>query len=116
MGFEDLRSIISNRDLTLRDAMQCLLDLRPIEIEAYFALREGSKDVKSLAESINRNRSSAQRILQNLVSKGLAYRKSLSKDEGGYYYKYYASPEEGIKKKMKENLEDMYKRMSELLE
>ncbi len=95
--------------------MQCLLDLRPIEIDAYFALKEGSKDVMDLAESINRNRSSAQRILQNLVSKGLAYRKSLSKDEGGYYYLYYASSEEGLKRKMRENLEDMYTKMGELL-
>jgi predicted transcriptional regulator len=67
--------------------------------------------VTNVAERIVKSRPTAQRLLQNLVDKGLAHREENLIGRGGYQYMYSAVPPEIMKLAVKESLERWYQRM-----
>ena len=99
------------------EIMRCALGVRNTEIEAYCAIVSGgASTVQEVAERLGKSRSTAQRLLQNLVEKGLARRKEHLIGLGGYQYVYNPVPPEGMKEAVKEVLERWYERMLQELE
>jgi predicted transcriptional regulator len=99
------------------DMVKCVLGLKALDIEAYKALLEhGPLTAEKLGDLLNRERSTAYRSLQNLISCGIVYRETRSIESGGYYYKYVAIDPQELKKMVKKNVDEWYQQMNELIE
>jgi len=109
--------MIFNEEIKPSELMKCILGLRSIEVEAYLALlKVNSITVEEFAKKINRDRSTAQKLLQDLVAKGLAVRIENPIRKGGRVYEYSPVPLELIKKRMKEIFEGWCKKAIKVLD
>jgi len=112
MSLKDLQSLIATPQMSADAIMKCALGVRTTEMEAYCALATGGPStVTNVAECIGKSRSTAQRLLHNLVEKGLAIREENLIGLGGYQYIYSAVPPEIMKLAVRESLERWYQRM-----
>jgi predicted transcriptional regulator len=117
MSLKDIKSLIVTPNIRADAIMKCALGIRTTEIEAYCAiLNGGPATVQELTERLGKSRPTAQRILQNLVEKGLAIREESLIGLGGYQYVYSAVSPEGIKAAIKNMLERWYTKMLDELE
>ncbi|WP_406662458.1 helix-turn-helix domain-containing protein [Methanolobus sp. ZRKC3] len=99
------------------DMAKCVLGLKELDISTYKLLLEnGPMTAEQLGELLSRERSTAYRSLQNLISAGLVYRETKSIDIGGYYYEYVAIEPAKVKKMIKSTIDDWYQRMNLLVE
>lgn len=99
------------------DMVKCVLGLKSLDIEAYKALlMHGPLTAEKLGEILNRERSTAYRSLQSLISCGIVYRETKSIESGGYYYEYVAIEPHEMKKMVKKNVDEWYNQMNELIE
>ena len=104
-------------DFKCEDVAKCILGLKTLDVEAYKALlQHGPMTAEKLGELLNRERSTAYRSLQNLISCGLVYRETKSIDIGGYYYEYVAIERTKTKEMIKKNVDEWYDKMCELIE
>ena len=86
-----MQSLINMPNITADVLLQCALGIRFTELETYCALlNETPITVQEVAERIGKSRSNVQRLLQNLVEKGLAIRQEELMGLGGYKYYYSA--------------------------
>jgi predicted transcriptional regulator len=112
MSLKDLQSLISTPQMSADAIMRCALGVRTTEMEAYCALATGGpSSVTTVAERLGKSRPTAQRLLHNLVDKGLAIRDENLIGLGGYQYVYSAVPPEIMKLAVRESLERWYQRM-----
>jgi len=112
MSLKDLQSLITTPQMGADAIMKCALGVRATEVEAYCALAmSGPTTVQEIADLLGKSRSTAQRLLQNLVDKGLASREEKLIGLGGYQYHYVAVSPERMKKAVKRTLDLWYERM-----
>ncbi|MCK4566638.1 MAG: MarR family transcriptional regulator [Candidatus Thorarchaeota archaeon] len=90
------------------DLLCCAFGLRNSELDVYFELISGPKTVEQIAERINRDRSTVQRVLNKLHSKGLVMRDTHKIQRGGYYYEYSAEDTEVVRNEILAQLEEWY--------
>ncbi len=90
---------------TLEDILCCVFGLKHFDVSVYFLLlnRKNLK-VNEIADILNRDRSTVQRSVQNLISAGLVKRRQVNLKDGGYCYIYEAVPFDDIKKSIKTSL------------
>lgn len=101
--------------INFQDLMRFTLDLTALDVAVYFELLNGEVTVKKLSDRLNRNRSTIQRALTNLISKGLAVREPKTMKNGGYYFEYRPIPLQQVRKTMCIKVEEWYAKMSILL-
>ena len=112
MSLKNLQSLITTPEMSADKIMRCALGVRTTEIEAYCAVvTGGASTVQEVADMLGKSRSTAQRILQNLVDKGLALREEKLIGLGGYQYVYRPVSPETMKKAVKQALDKWYERM-----
>ena len=112
MSLKDLQSLITTPQMGADEIMKCALGVRTTEVEAYCALAtRGPANVLEIAGLLGKSRSTSQRLLQNLVDKGLASREEKLIGLGGYQYRYVAVSPELMKKTVKRTLDIWYERM-----
>jgi predicted transcriptional regulator len=117
MSLKDMQSIINMPNITADALLRCALGIRVTEIETYcMLLNETPLNVQEVAQRIGKSRSNVQRLLQNLVEKGLATRQEELMGLGGYKYYYSAVSPEKMKEAITERLEEWYQRMLHELE
>jgi len=102
--------------INFQDLMRCALDLSALDIDVYFRLLDGETTVKEISNKLNRNRSTIQRALTNLINKGLATREPKTMKNGGYYFEYKAIPLEQVEKDLRERVKKWYAKLSTILE
>jgi len=90
------------------DLLCCAFGLRNSELDVYFDLISGPKTVEQIAERIKRDRSTVQRVLNKLHSKGLVMRNTHKIQRGGYYYEYSAEETEVVRNQILVQLEEWY--------
>lgn len=113
---EEMRAQIAAGKLEATDIIKCALGIRELEVKTYFTLLDGPVQVQEIADKLHRNRSTIQRSLTNLISKGLATRRTMSIARGGYYYEYEAAPSSEVKKMVRAALDQWYEKMVHFLE
>jgi predicted transcriptional regulator len=91
------------------DLLCCAFGLRNSELDVYFSLISGPKTVEQIAEKIGKDRSTIQRVLNKLHSKGLVKRETQRIDRGGYFFEYSAVSSEVVREQILTQLEDWYK-------
>ncbi len=113
---EEMRAQIAAGKLEAADIIKCALGIRELEVKTYFTLLDAPMQVQEIADKLQRNRSTIQRSLTNLISKGLATRRTKSIARGGYYYEYEAAPASEVKKMVRTALDRWYEKMVHFLE
>lgn len=117
MSLKDMQSLINMPNITADALLRCALGIRVTEIETYcMLLDETPLNVQEVARRVGKSRSNVQRLLQNLVEKGLATRQEELMGLGGYKYYYSAVSPEKMRRAITERLEEWYQRMLHELE
>jgi predicted transcriptional regulator len=70
---------------------------------------------ETLGQHLSRERSTAYRSLQNLISCGLVFRETRTIEAGGYYYEYVAVHPSEVKRMVQENIDKWYHKVSSLI-
>jgi len=93
--------------LTLENIMCCVFNIKPLDVAVYLTLlRNGPSKVSTVAEMLNRDRSTIQRSMQNLIGAGLVRRKQVNLRRGGYFYRYEAVPFSEVRSKILRIIEE----------
>ena len=100
------RSISKSPTLTLENIMCCVFGIKPLDVAVYLTLlKNGPSRVSTVARMLNRDRSTIQRSMQNLIRAGLVRRKQINLRKGGYFYRYEAIPFSEVRSKVLETIE-----------
>ena len=103
-------------DFKCEDIAKCILGLKDIDIDTYKTLAlKGPMTAERLGETLNRERSTAYRSLQNLIGCGLVHRETRTISSGGYYYEYIALDPCRMKEMVQGNIDQWYNKMKKLV-
>ena len=117
MSFIDIMNIINTQQITPQEIIKCVLGIKRAEIQAYCILvNKGPITIQDASNLLGKSRSTAQRLLQNIVEKGLATREEELIGLGGYKYLYKPIPPERLKNTISKNLDLWYEKMKSELE
>jgi predicted transcriptional regulator len=117
MSLIDIMNILNSKEVTPQDLLKCALGIKRTEIQAYCVLvNKGPITIQEATDFLGKSRSTAQRLLQNLVEKGLATREEELIGLGGYKYVYKPIPPERLRWTISMNLEQWYNKMQMELE
>ncbi len=99
---------------TLESIMCCIFGIKTFDVMVYFTLLNNRPmRVNDIADLLNRDRSTIQRSVQNLVNAGLVKRKQINLKEGGYYYIYEAISFSDVKNIIKDTMEKWCREVKE---
>lgn len=116
IGLMDIQNIINAQHVSPQELIKCTLGIKPTEIQAYCVLvNKGPITIQEASDYLGKSRSTAQRLLQNIVEKGLATREEELIGLGGYKYVYKPISPERLKQTISKNLDSWYNRMQEEL-
>lgn len=116
MDEERLKELFSG-ETTFHHILKCVLNLTPSEIEVYLALHQHPNvGVDELAQIVGKDRSGVYRSLQSLMEKGLVEREYRILKHGGYKYLYVPIPIETLKEKLRNELENWFRKLNEVVE
>ena len=117
MSLREIQNILNAQSIGPEELMRCALGIKTTEIRAYCILvNKGPITIHEAVTYMNKSRSTAQRLLQNLVEKGLAIRDEELIGLGGYKFIYKPIPPEMLKASIKISLERWYNKMIEELD
>ena len=117
MSLIDIMNILNTEEINPQEIIKCALGIKRTEIQAYCVLaNKGPITIQDATDLLGKSRSTAQRLLQNLVEKGLATREEELIGLGGYKYVYKPIPPERLKETISKNLELWYQKMKSELE
>jgi predicted transcriptional regulator len=112
MSLREIQSILNAPEIGPEELIKCALGIKTTEIQAYCVLvNQGPVTIQDATERLSKSRSTAQRLLQNLVEKGLATREEELIGLGGYKFIYRAVPPERLRDSIRETLDRWYDRM-----
>jgi predicted transcriptional regulator len=98
------------------DVAKCILGLKDLDLKAYkILLSNGPLTAEKLGKHLGRERSTAYRSLQNLISCGLVYRETHTIDVGGYFYEYVAVNPAEVRRMLQESVDQWYDKVSHLI-
>ena len=87
--------------------MCCIFNIKPLDVAVYLTLlKNGPSKVSTVAQLLNRDRSTVQRSVQNLMRAGLVRRKQVNLRKGGYFYRYEVIPFKDLRSKILETIEE----------
>ena len=117
MSLIDIMNILNTEEITPQEIIKCALGIKRTEIQAYCVLvNKGPITIQEATDFLGKSRSTSQRLLQNLVEKGLATREEELIGLGGYKYVYKSIPPERLKETISRNLDSWYQKMLSELE
>lgn len=103
-------------DFKCDDIAKCILGLKNIDVDAYKLLvTRGPMTAEKLGEILNRERSTAYRSLQSLMTCGLVHRETKTISAGGYYYEYIALEPKKMKEMIQGNIDEWYNKMKNIV-
>jgi len=88
MHLEKIQAWLKLEETSPEEMLAALFELNETESKAYFALLRKPMSVQELCNKMRKDRTTAQRVLQDLVNKGLAHRIVEKKKGGGINYIY----------------------------
>ena len=117
MSLIDIMNILNTEEITPQEIIKCALGIKRTEIQAYCVLvNKGPITIQEATDFLGKSRSTSQRLLQNLVEKGLATREEELIGLGGYKYVYKPISPERLKETISRNLDSWYQKMQSELE
>lgn len=106
------------RDMECEGLLECFHGLKQLDKDVFEALVNSGDavTVDEVAESVDRERSTAYRAVQRLLSAGLIQKEQVNYDHGGYYHVYKPADPSKIAADMQRMLNDWYAKMGQLIQ
>jgi predicted transcriptional regulator len=93
MKLTEMKSLVQAQSFCEGDVLKCILGLCDLDVSVFNALKGERCSVNELAKKVNRDRSTVQRSVKNLIATGLASRQSESAKAGRKYFYSTIEPE-----------------------
>ncbi|MFC5369184.1 helix-turn-helix domain-containing protein [Salinirubrum litoreum] len=105
------------QDMVCESLLECFHGLKQLDRECYSALVDATEPltVDDLADAVDRERSTAYRSVQRLVSAGFIQKEQVNYENGGYYHVYRPTDPSQIADDMQRLLNDWYAKMGQLI-
>ncbi len=106
------------QDMQCEGLLECFHGLKQLDKECFRALvnAEEPMTVDEIAETVDRERSTAYRSVQRLLQTGFIQKDQINYDQGGYYHVYYPTDPSQIADDMQRMLNDWYAKMGQLIQ
>ncbi|WP_436924982.1 helix-turn-helix domain-containing protein [Halosimplex amylolyticum] len=106
------------QDMVCEGLLECFHGLKELDKECFRALvtAEEPLTVDELAESVDRERSTAYRAVQRLLQAGFIQKEQVNYDQGGYYHVYKPTDPSKIADDMQRMLNEWYAKMGQLIQ
>jgi predicted transcriptional regulator len=104
--------------IKFEDLIRCSFNLNKTELKLLQILINLNREVKTsqLAESLDMDRSSIQKGISGLLNKGLAKRRQVNLEKGGYFFYYSTLKKSEIKESMNKIINAWYQEVSKEIE
>jgi predicted transcriptional regulator len=106
------------QEMECEGLLECFHGLKELDKECFRALvrAEEPLTVDEIAEAIDRERSTAYRAVQRLLSTEFIQKEQINYDQGGYYHVYRPTDSSEITGQMQRTLNDWYAKMGQLIQ
>ncbi|SER86075.1 Predicted transcriptional regulator [Natrinema salaciae] len=106
------------QDMQCEGLLECFHGLKQLDKECFQALvsAEEPMTVDEVADTVDRERSTAYRSVQRLLQTGFIQKDQVNYDQGGYYHVYYPTDPSQIASDMQRMLNDWYAKMGQLIQ
>jgi predicted transcriptional regulator len=110
-------NVLTGVNASCKDLFTCLYDLSASDITMLTALlRENKpKTLDELAKIVDRDRGTAFRTLQKLVSIGFCIKETMTLKEGGYYHLYRPARVDDIEKRTEQRVREIQQSLDLLI-
>jgi predicted transcriptional regulator len=98
--------------------LECFHGLKELDKECFRALVDAGEPltVDEIAETVDRERSTAYRAIQRLLQTGFIEKDQVNYEQGGYYHVYSPTDPSQIADDMQRMLNDWYAKMGQLIQ
>ncbi|WP_331234617.1 helix-turn-helix domain-containing protein [Natronorarus salvus] len=105
------------QDMECEGLLECFHGLKTLDRECFRALVESAEPltIDEVAEIVDRERSTAYRAIQRLLSAGFIQKEQINYEQGGYYHVYRPTDPETVASDMQRMLNDWYAKMGQLI-
>ncbi|MFA9516700.1 helix-turn-helix domain-containing protein [Halopenitus sp. H-Gu1] len=106
------------RDMECEGLLECFHGLKQLDQECFRALVDAEEPltVDEVAETVDRERSTAYRAIQRLLQTGFIQKDQVNYDQGGYYHVYSPTDPSKIADDLQRMLNDWYAKMGQLIQ
>jgi predicted transcriptional regulator len=106
------------QDMECEGLLECFHGLKQLDKDVFRALvtADDPLTVDEVAETVDRERSTAYRAVQRLLQAGFIQKEQVNYDQGGYYHVYRPTDPENIADNMQRLLNDWYAKMGQLIQ
>lgn len=113
----DSMSEYLKQDMQCEGLLECIHGLKSLDREIFLLLTEQDDPltVDEIAEKVDRERSTAYRSVQRLVTSGFIQKEQINYDQGGYYHVFRPTDPDKIADDMQRMLNDWYAKMGQLI-
>lgn len=96
------------RKIEVDDIIRCSFGINKSEHSVLlFLLKENrAMKINEISELLNKERTTVQKIIKNLIKKGLLSRRQINLSKGGYVFVYHAIDKQKIKDYIKNNIKE----------
>lgn len=113
----DSMSEYLSQDMQCEGLLECMHGLKELDKEVFKVLTTASDPltVDEIADSVDRERSTAYRSVQRLLQSGFIQKEQVNYEQGGYYHVYRPTDPDRIADDMQRLLNDWYAKMGQLI-
>ncbi len=106
------------QDMVCEGLLECFHGLKQLDRDVFQALVDTDEPltVDEIAETVDRERSTAYRAVQRLLQAGFIQKEQVNYDQGGYYHVYRPTDPANIADDMQRLLNDWYAKMGQLIQ
>ena len=107
-----------SQDMECEGLLECIHGLKELDKEVFRTLTRAEEPltVDEIAEAVQRERSTAYRSVQRLLSSGFIQKEQVNYEQGGYYHVYRPTDPDQIADDMQRMLNDWYAKMGQLIQ
>ena len=113
----DSMSEYLKQDMECDGLLECIHGLKALDKEIFVLLTQQTEPitVDEIAETVDRERSTAYRSVQRLINSGFVQKEQVNYDQGGYYHVFRPTDPDEIADDMQRMLNDWYAKMGQLI-
>jgi predicted transcriptional regulator len=106
-----------SQDMQCEELLECIHGLKELDKEVFRVLNQERDPltVDEIAEAVERERSTAYRAVQRLLTAGFIQKEQVNYEQGGYYHVYHPTDPDKIADEMQRVLNDWYAKMGQLI-
>ena len=117
-GMPESMSEYLEQDMNCEGLLECFHGLKDLDREIFGVLADSDESltVDEIADRVDRERSTAYRSVQRLVSTGFVRQEQVNYENGGYYHVYLLADVDEVADDLQRLLNDWYAKMGQLIQ